>query len=437
MSVHPPQVMGKVARHVVPFLIFCYFLSYLDRVNIGFAALTMNKDLGLSASAFGFGASIFFLGYFLFEVPSNLLLEKFGARIWIARIMISWGILSTAMAFVWSDTSFYILRFIFGIAEAGFFPGIILYLTYWFPAEMRARMIGAFMVAVPGSVVIGSPLSSWVLDAFASQPLGLKGWQWLFIFEGVPTIITGILVLRWLTDTPEKAEWLEPEERTWLANRMAVERAAKEAVHHFTVKQALTHPRIFGLSFVYFGAVIGLYGLSLWLPTIIKSFGLSIMQTGFLGALPGLAGAIGMVLWTRHSDATGERKWHMVTPCVIGAIGLIMAGVIHSPTISFLFLIAAGFGIYTSLPSFWPLPTAMLTGSAAAGGIALINSIGNLGGFVGPYVVGLVKDLTGTFSGGLYLLAAFLLLAAGMVILLGHDLRLEQIPPSAEPAPAP
>ena len=429
--------MAKVARHLIPFLIFCYLLSYLDRVNIGFAALTMNKDLGLSASAFGFGASIFFLGYFLFEVPSNLLLEKFGARIWIARIMISWGILSTTMAFVWNDISFYTLRFIFGIAEAGFFPGIILYLTYWFPAEMRARIIGLFMVAVPGSVVVGSPLSSWVLDAFASEPLGLKGWQWLFIFEGLPTIITGILVLKWLADGPEKAEWLEPQERVWLSNRLAAERASKEAVHHFTVREVLTHPRILALSVVYFGAVIGLYGLSLWLPTIIKSFGLSIMQTGVLGSLPALAGAIGMVLWTRHSDATGERKWHMVLPCIVGAIGLIMAGVIHSPTVSFVFLIAAGFGIYTSLPSFWPLPTAMLTGSAAAGGIALINSIGNLGGFVGPYLVGLVKDWTGTFAGGLYLLAAFLFLAAVIVILLGHDLRLEQIPPDAEPAPAP
>jgi MFS transporter, ACS family, tartrate transporter len=437
MSIYPQQVMTKVARHLIPFLIFCYLLSYLDRVNIGFAALTMNKDLGLSASAFGFGASIFFLGYFLFEVPSNLLLEKFGARIWIARIMISWGILSTAMAFVWNDISFYILRFIFGIAEAGFFPGIILYLTYWFPTEMRARIIGMFMVAVPGSVVIGSPLSSWILDAFASEPLGLKGWQWLFIFQGLPTIITGILVLKWLSDGPEKAEWLEPEERTWLANRLAAERATKEAVHHFTVKEALTHPRILALSVVYFGAVIGLYGLSLWLPTIIKSFGLTIMQTGVLGSLPALAGGVGMVLWTRHSDATSERKWHMVLPCVVGAIGLVMAGAIHSPTVSFLFLIAAGFGIYTSLPSFWPLPTAMLTGSAAAGGIALINSIGNLGGFVGPYLVGLVKDLTGTFAGGLYLLAGFLILAAVIVILLGHDLRLEQIPPDVEPAPAP
>ena len=437
MSVHPQQVMGKVARHLVPFLIFCYFLSYLDRVNIGFAALTMNKDIGLSASAFGFGASIFFLGYFLFEVPSNLLLEKVGARIWIARIMISWGILSTALAFVWNDISFYVMRFVFGLAEAGFFPGIILYLTYWFPAEMRARMTGAFMVAVPASVVIGSPLSSWILDAFASAPLGLKGWQWLFIIQGLPTVITGILVLRWLTDAPEKAEWLEPEERTWLARRMAAERAAKEAVHHFTLKEALTHPRILALSVVYFGAVIGLYGLGLWLPTIIKSFGASIMETGFLGALPPLAGAVGMVLWTRHSDATGERKWHMVIPCVIGAIGLIMAGLIQSPTISFFFLIVAGFGIYTSLPSFWPLPTAMLTGSAAAGGIALINSIGNLGGFVGPYVVGLVKDWTGSFAGGLYLLAAFILLAAVVVLVLGHDTRLEQIPPEVEPATAP
>jgi MFS transporter, ACS family, tartrate transporter len=437
MSVHPQHVMRTVARHLVPFLIFCYLLSYLDRVNIGFAALTMNKDLGLSASAFGFGAAIFFLGYFVFEVPSNLLLEKYGARIWIARIMISWGLLSAAMAFVWSEMSFYVLRFIFGVAEAGFFPGIILYLTYWFPAEMRARMTGAFMVAVPASVVIGSPLSSWILDAFAGAPLGLKGWQWLFILQGLPTIITGFLVLMWLTDVPEHAEWLDPEERSWLARRMAAERKTKEAVRHFTLKEALIHPRVMALSVVYFGVVIGLYGLGLWLPTIIKNFGASIMQTGLLGALPPLAGAVGMVFWTRHSDATGERKWHMVIPCVIGAIGLIMAGFIGSPTSSFLFLIVAGFGIYTALPSFWPLPTAMLTGSAAAGGIALINSIGNLGGFVGPYLVGLVKDWTGAFAGGLYLLAGFILLAAAIVLILGHDTRLEQVPHEVEPAHAP
>src|SRR4051794_26977043 len=316
MSVDPNHVIGKVSRRFIPFLIWCYFLSYLDRVNIGFAALTMNKDIGLSATAFGAGASIFFLGYFLFEVPSNLILEKTGARVWIARIMITWGILSVGHAFIWNDTRFYVLRFIFGVAEAGFFPGIILYLTYWFPAEVRARVVGMFMIAVPISSLVGAPLSSWILSVVGDGFWGLKGWQWMFIIEGLPTFLTGFVVLAYLTDTPAQADWLSGDERTWLMQRLAAERANKEAVHHFTLKEALIHPRVLALALVYFGVVIGLYSLGLWLPQIVRNFGASIMQTGFLTALPGLLGAVAMVMWTRHSDATGERKWHMVIPSV-------------------------------------------------------------------------------------------------------------------------
>jgi D-galactonate transporter len=435
MSVDPHLVIAKVSRRFIPFLILCYFLSYLDRVNIGFAALTMNKDIGLSSTAFGFGASIFFLGYFLFEVPSNLILEKTGARIWIARIMISWGVLSIGHAFIWNDTSFYGLRFIFGIAEAGFFPGIILYLTYWFPAEVRARIIGMFMVAVPISSLIGAPLSSWILSVVGDGFWGLKGWQWMFIVEGLPTFITGFIVLAYLTDGPKDATWLNAEERSWLVQRLAAERANKEAIHHFTLKEALTHPRVLALALVYFGIVIGLYSLGLWLPQIVKNFGATIMQTGFLTAVPGLVGAIGMILWTRHSDVTGERKWHMIIPSVLGGIALAASASVASPAVSYIFLTLAGGCIYTALPCFWPLPTAILSGAAAAGGIALINALGNLGGFVGPFFVGWLKDLTGTFSSGLYGLAGFMILSGLIVLILGHDTRLERAAAPLHEAP--
>jgi len=435
MSINPDQVVAKVSRRFIPFLIWCYFLSYLDRVNIGFAALTMNNDIGLSSTAFGFGASIFFLGYFLFEVPSNLILEKTGARIWIARIMITWGILSIGHAFIWDDTSFYALRFIFGVAEAGFFPGIILYLTYWFPAEVRARIIGMFMVAVPISSLIGAPLSSWILSVVGDGFWGLKGWQWMFIIEGLPTFITGFVVLAYLTDGPKDATWLKAEERGWLIQRLAAERANKEAIHHFTLKEALTHPRVLALAVVYFGIVIGLYSLGLWLPQIVKNFGVSIMQTGLLTAIPGLFGALAMIFWTRHSDATGERKWHMILPSVLGGTALAASASVASPIASFIFLTIAGGCIYAALPSFWPLPTAMLSGAAAAGGIALINALGNLGGFVGPFFVGWIKDVTGAFAGGLYGLAGFMILSGMIVLILGHDTRLEKAPVPVHEAP--
>jgi len=364
-----------------------------------------------------------------------LILEKTGARIWIARIMITWGILSVGHAFIWNDTSFYVLRFIFGIAEAGFFPGIILYLTYWFPAEVRARIIGTFMVAVPISSLIGAPLSGWILSVVGDGFWGLRGWQWMFIIEGLPTFITGFIVLAYLTDGPKDATWLNAEERNWLIQRLAAERANKEAIHHFTMKEALTHPRVLALALVYFGIVIGLYSLGLWLPQIVKNFGVSIMQTGFLTAIPGLVGALAMIYWTRHSDATGERKWHMIIPSVLGGIALAASASTASPPVSFIFLTIAGGCIYAALPSFWPLPTAMLSGAAAAGGIALINALGNLGGFVGPFFVGWMKDLTGAFAGGLYGLAGFMILSGLIGLILGHDTRLERAPAPVYEAP--
>ena len=314
------RTIAKVSLRLVPFLMLCYFVAYLDRVNVGFAALTMNKELGISASAYGFGAGIFFFSYFVFEVPSNLMLERFGARKWIARIMLSWGILSGCMAFVSGETSFYIVRVLLGIAEAGFFPGIIFYLTLWFPGVYRARIVGWFMAAIPLSSVLGFPVSGLILglDGFG----GLAGWKWLFIIEAAPAVILSVVVWFYLTDRPADAKWLDPEERAWLDRRLAAEAQRKEDVHGLSVLQALVNPKVLALSLVYFGAVATNYGTAFWLPQIVKDFGLTNIQVGFVAAIPYVVGTIGMVWWGRRSDAKMERKWHAAFAFALAAIGI-------------------------------------------------------------------------------------------------------------------
>jgi ACS family tartrate transporter-like MFS transporter len=422
------RTIAKVSRRLVPFLIICYFVAYLDRVNVGFAALTMNQDLGLSQTAFGFGAGIFFIAYFIFEVPSNLLLERFGARKWIARIMLSWGILSGAMALIpaisratglGNEYSFYLLRVLLGAAEAGFFPGIIFYLTLWFPAEYRARIVGYFMAAIPLSTVIGAPISGVLL--YLHGGLGLAGWQWLFIIEAVPAIILAGVVFFYLTDRPSDAEWLKPDERSWLAERLAIEQRQREAVRTFTVAQSLVNPRVIGLSLVYFGAVATNYGLSFFLPQIVKTFGLNTFLTTLVSAAPYLVGLIGMVWWGRRSDRLAERRFHTAFPLFVAAAGIAVSTALDDPTLKMISLCVAGFGIFACLPVFWTLPTAFLSGAAAAAGIAVINSIGNLAGFAGPFAMGWIKDHTGSYTGGLLLLAALGLLAMGAALMLGHD----------------
>ena len=373
----------KVRQRLIPFLILCYFVSYLDRVNIGFAALTMNADLGIGPQAFGFIAGIFFLGYCLFEVPSNVMLARFGARVWIARIMITWGLVSMAMAFVSGTTTLAVARFLLGVAEAGFFPGIIFYLTRWVPAGDRARTVSAFMVAVPVSAVIGAPLSGWILDAFQNAG-GLKGWQWLFILEALPAVLLGVTAYFFLDDKPEEARWLTADERAALAQKIADEDQAKAAAHGMTLRDALTDTRVLSLGLVYFGIVSGLYALTFWTPQIVKAFGFSNMQTGLITAVPFLAGALIMTAWGRNSDRTGERVWHVALPSFLGALGLIAGSLVSEPAFALLALTVAALGIFAALPTFWTLPTALLSGTAAAAGIALINSIGNIGGFAGP-----------------------------------------------------
>jgi MFS transporter, ACS family, tartrate transporter len=426
------RTIAKVTVRLVPFLILCFFVAYLDRVNVSFAALTMNKDLGLSASAFGFGAGIFFLAYFLFEVPSNLLLERVGARKWIARIMFTWGVLSGSMAFVAGERSFYIVRVLLGAAEAGFFPGVIFFLTLWFPAVYRARIVGYFMAAIPLSTVIGAPVSGLLLglDGF----MGMKGWQWLFILEAAPALVLSVVVFFYLTDRPAEATWLAPEERAWLAGRLDQERRQREMVRRYTVTQALLNPKVLALSVVYFGAVATNYGLSFFLPQIVKAFGVSNFQAGLVAALPYVVGLVSIVLWGRRSDRKRERRFHLAFPLFVASAGIAISTALDDPTLKMVALSIAGFGIFGCLPVFWTFPAAFLSGAAAAGGIALINSIGNLAGFVGPYAMGRIKDLTGSYTGGLLSLSAVGIIAMIVVLALRSDHALEQAP-GAEPTP--
>jgi ACS family tartrate transporter-like MFS transporter len=427
------RTIAKVSRRLVPFLIVCYFIAYLDRVNVGFAALTMNQDLGLSQTAFGFGAGIFFIAYFLFEVPSNLLLERFGARKWIARIMLSWGIVSGTMAFIpdiarasglGNENTFYLLRVLLGAAEAGFFPGIIFYLTLWFPAEYRARIVGYFMAAIPLSTVIGAPISGLLL--YLHGGLGLAGWQWLFVIEALPSIILAVVVFFYLTDRPADAAWLAPDERQWLTERLELEQRQREAVHDYSVVEALLNPRVLGLSLVYFGAVATNYGLSFFLPQIVKAFGLNTFLTTLVSATPYVVGAIGMVWWGRRSDRIAERRFHTALPLFVAAAGIALSTALDDPLLKMISLCVAGFGIFACLPVFWTLPTAFLSGAAAAAGIAVINSIGNLAGFAGPFAMGWIKDRTGSYAGGLLLLAAFGIMAMGIVLIVGRDKATER-----------
>jgi ACS family tartrate transporter-like MFS transporter len=421
----------KVARRLIPFLILCYLVAYLDRVNLGFAALEMNKALGFSATIFGWGAGIFFAGYFLLEVPSNIVLERVGARRWIARIMITWGLVSGAMAFVNGPISFLIVRFVLGAAEAGFFPGVILYLTYWFPAAERAKIAGLFMAAIPLSTVIGAPISGWILGAMNGTG-GLAGWQWLFILEAAPSVVLGLVVLAYLTDGPEQANWLDADERAGLVRRLAAERSEREARGSYSLREALLHPRILGFGLIYLGIVTSLYGIGYWMPQIIKAFGLTNLQTGFVTAIPFLAGLLAMIVISRHSDRTMERVWHIAGPAFLGGLGFLWAAYTADPVLGMAALTVASVGIFSALPTFWTLPTAMLSGTAAAAGIALINAIGNLGGFIGPYAIGWVKDSTGSYAWGMVVLACFLFGAGLITLLLGHKRETEQF--SVRPA---
>lgn len=417
--------LAKVTRRLIPFLALLYFINYLDRVNIGFAGPNgMNDELGMTATMFGFASGIFFLGYLLLEVPSNIALHRFGGRRWLARIMLTWGIVSTAIAFVPNTTTLVVLRFLLGVAEAGFFPGIILYLTFWFPAKQRSRAISLFMVAVPVSTAIGSTLSSLVID-WGQGVFGLTGWRFMFLVEGLPAIVIAFACWFYLTDRPADAHWLSNDEKQWLETTLANERAAAEAGEHWGLKKALSHPRMLALAFVYFGIVYGLYAVGFFLPSIVAGFEqqygsqLSLIGRGIVTAIPWTVAAVVMVPWARHADRTGERIWHVAIPAIVGGVSIPAALYLANPYLAMLTITVSTCSIMCAMPVFWALPSTFLTGTAAAGGIALINSLGNLSGFGGPYVTGWLTDLTGDPKVALWVIGAMSLAAAAMVVALG------------------
>jgi ACS family tartrate transporter-like MFS transporter len=404
------QTIAKVSWRLLPLVALAYCIAYIDRSNISVAALTMNKDLGFSTYLYGWGAGIFFFGYFLFEVPSNLILEKIGARIWIARIMITWGIISGLTAFVTGATSFLIIRFLLGAAEAGFFPGMILYLTYWFPAQYRGRVISTLFIAQPVANAVASSGSAAILGM--DGVLGLKGWQWIFVIEAIPAVLLGLFILRIMTDRPAHAEWLADDERGWLQTRLDNENREIERDGHMTWTKALSDPRVVALSMIYLGSVTANYGIVFFMPQIVKGLGLSDMMTGFVSSGPYIVGTIGLLAWGWSSDRKKERRWHLITASTLGAVGLAFAAWSGASYWALLGMSMATAGIYGSRAAFWPMPSLFLTGTAAAGAIAMINAIGNLGGYIGPFVVGWIKDSTQSFQAGLYFLAACSLMAA-------------------------
>ena len=413
-------IYKKIFLRLIPFLMVLWILAWIDRVNIGFVKLTMLDDLKWSEAVYGLGAGIFFLGYFFFEVPSNIVLHKVGARVWIARVMVTWSLISAAMAFVTTPNEFYILRFLLGAAEAGLFPGVILYLTYWYPSNRRGGIIALFMTGIPLAGVIGGPLSGWILNVF-SGVAGYRGWQWMFLIEAVPSLILGIVVLIYLTNGIERAAWLTTEEKAALSRNIARDGAGAQS---HSLRDGFTNPRVWQLCGIYFFFIMGLYGVGFWLPTLIKGTGVSDPFTiGLLTVLPYASAAIGMVVCGRLSDAARERRWHIVIPGAIGVIGwLVSISFSKDLLIAELALTVATTGVLVTLAQFWSLPTAVLTGAAAASGIAVINSVGNLAGFVSPYAIGWLIDQTKSTTIGVYTLAGCLMVGSLLVLTMPKSL---------------
>ncbi|MEA2864781.1 MAG: transporter, family, tartrate transporter [Bradyrhizobium sp.] len=427
------STMRKVYLRLLPFAILSYVLAYIDRINVSFAGLTMRTDLEMSAGTFGFAVGMFFWGYFIFEVPSNVILEKIGARIWIARIMITWGILAGLTAVVTGSTSFGIVRFLLGVAEAGFFPGIILYFTYWFPSHHHARIVSGFLIGLPFAVAVGAPISTALLGL--DGLFGLKGWQVMYIAEAIPTVIIGVITFFVLTDRPEQAKFLTAEERNWLVSTIAAERRATEAVRKFTLWQALYNPKVLLLALNYFGIVTASLGMLYFIPQMIKSLGdYSNMTVGWLTMIPYTCGAIAMVTWGRISDRMNERRWNLFVGCVFSTVGLVIAGMTMGTWWALVGMSIAAMGFYGSKGPFFAMPPMFLSGAGLAAGIAWINSIGNLGGFFGPWYVGVMRDLTGNYAGGLYGLALLGLMAAIVCALFLHIPK--RLPAAAVSVPA-
>ncbi|MFD7008463.1 MFS transporter [Rhodococcus jostii] len=424
-------VMRKVARRLIPFLALAYFLNYLDRTNIGFAKLTMSEDLGLTSTMYGLASGLFFIGYVFFEVPSNLAMHRFGARRWIARIMVSWGLVAALMAFVPNATWLYIARIALGIAEAGFFPGVILYLTWWFPRAMRVRLVGLFMLALPISQALGAPVSGAIVQ-YGHGFLGLEGWQVLFLAEGIPTMLLGVAAWFYLTDRPKQAAWLTHSERTWLDTTMTAEQT--DDGDHGSVRKSLRDRRVWALGSVYFSLSFGLFALSFFLPTIVAGFAetfdtkFSIFETGLIVAVPYTIGAIAMLLWSRHSDRSRERVWHVAGAMILAGVTIPVALYMNSPLMAMAVISITAIGIFGAYPVFWYLPSSFLTGKGAAAGIALVNTIGACAGLMAPYLMGWLLDLTGSSRTGLTLVGVVMLIGAAILLSLRRQLQAAERP---------
>ena len=416
------RVTRKLQTRILPFVVLLYLVSFLDRVNVGFAAFSMNTAIGLTPQIFGFGSGLFFVGYLTVQVPSNLLLLRVGARKWIACVVVAWGVVSFASAFVAGPLSFCAMRFLLGVAESGFFPGIVLYLSLWFPQRRRAMAIAVFMAAAPLSAVVGSPISGALMEL--PRIAGLANWQWLFIIESLPAIALGFLTLLVLTDTPERAKWLEEDECGWLQETLAAEHAGHRAEGNTAAVWAvLRDPHVLALAMVYLGTSAGLYSVGFWSPLLIKQFGHSALTVGWLNTLPNVVAVAGMIWIARHSDATLERIWHVAIPCFISGLGFVWAGYAHATTAAILALIAANLGVNGTKGPVWAVPGQFLSGARAAAGIGMINSIGNLGGFFGPYLIGWIKGRWGSYAGGLDAVGAVMILSGLLMLLIGRKLR--------------
>jgi len=413
----PTDVYRKIAWRIMPLVVICYIGAYLDRVNVGFAKLKMLQDLGMSDAVYGLGAGIFFIGYFIFEVPSNLILHKVGARRWIARIMVTWAVISAATLFVRTPSQFYLARFLLGLAEAGFSPGVMLYLTYWFPSKKRASALAIYYIAIPLAGVIGGPLSGWILDAFSASPV-MRAWQWLFLIEAIPTFVIGVFVYFFMVDRPDQAPWLSERERVEVAEALRREDAGK--VVHTNSLAFLSDLRIWKLAAIYFMTIIGLYGITFWLPSIVKDSGVSSMSAiGWLSAIPYLVSIVAILLTGVSADRTRARRLHFALAMAIGAVGLALSGYVgHNPAAAVLWLSVATAGMLSGLSLFWGVPSSFLAGTSAAAGIAAINCIGNLAGFVSNYLIGWLNVLTGKPALALYAVAVAMLIAAAMIYII-------------------
>lgn len=418
---HRTGALRRVTVRLVPLLMALYFVNYLDRTNLGIAKMQVSADLQLSATMFGLASGIFFVGYVLVEVPSNLALVRFGARRWLARIAVSWGIIAVATAFAPNAATLLALRFLLGVAEAGLFPGVVFYLSSWFPAGYRARVVGVFMLAVPIASAVGNPLCAWLIET-GHGVLGLAGWRFMMICVGLPAVLLGIVVWFTLTDGPTDAHWLSETQREWLINTLAAEDRHVSTTYRYPLRRALTSPRVWALAVVYFGVAYGLYALAFFLPSIVAGFKTSfgvhptLIEVGFITAIPYLFGAAAMFLWSRHADRVGEHVWHVALPLLLGGIAIPLALYLDHPVATMALVTIAAVGIFAALPVFWALPPRFLTGAAAAAGIGLINSVGNLGGFAAPYATGALADLTGANRAGMWAVGAIMVLGASLVV---------------------